>query len=148
MIRRIWVSCFALFALCSFVTRGGAQRCDPGNPGSPPYIACSVAVYCNSGGEWEIRSAESQGTPCSTTYGGPITGTCVVIGAGVFVNAACSGPFQRSRSAALYRASVPELMLRWSSVREVTLSMLSRQFLVRTARLRSRHQWGLVSSIT
>jgi hypothetical protein len=80
-----------LFAMCFFAVHVEAQI-PPSPCGPKPYIACSATLRCTSEDIWVIATAEPAGTPCSTTYNGPITGACVVSQHGVVVNASCTGP--------------------------------------------------------
>jgi len=57
--------------------------------GTEPYHACAASMTCNESEGWIVTAAEPAGTPCSTTYNGPITGTCAVSGSGRFVTATC-----------------------------------------------------------
>jgi len=69
--KKLTVVASALFALCPIAARVEAQNC-----GSEPYIPCSAKVECIQSEGWVVTEGLPEGTPCSTTYGGPINGTC------------------------------------------------------------------------
>jgi len=85
------VASIVLCVLCHFAVlveaQGGPSPCGP-----EPYNACALKMECIESEGWVVTEAEPAGTPCSATYAGPITGTCVVAGHGRYVTATCSGP--------------------------------------------------------
>jgi len=66
-----------LFALHVGAIRVEAQV-GPSLCGPEPFHACVTKMQCRESEGWVITETEPEGTPCSTTYAGPIDGTCSV----------------------------------------------------------------------
>src|SRR5580700_1876491 len=72
--KKILVSVPITFLLLGLVvTRVEAQCQSP-----EPYRACAAKLQCNASEGWVVTATEPEGTPCSTTYNGPINGICTV----------------------------------------------------------------------